>query len=84
MQATLASSGDLARVAHQGFSWTLGFQNSEALGRRGRNRSQAGAPLTEEWLQPHSPPPDKSTGPHLLSALGTVKPAGAQGVPHAR
>lgn len=84
MQATLASSGDLARGAHQGFSWTLDFQNSQALGRRGRNRSQARASLTKEWLQPHSPPPDESTGPHPLSALGTVKPAGAQGAPLAR
>lgn len=71
MQATLASQGDRARAAHQGFSWTQGFQNSEALGRRGRNRSQAGVPHAEEWPQPHSPPPDESKAPHPLSALGT-------------
>ena len=71
MQATLASQGDRAREAHQGFSWTQGFQNSEALGRRGRNRSQAGVPHAEEWPQPHSPPPDESKAPHPLSALGT-------------
>ena len=62
MQARLASEGDLARVARQGFSWPLGFQNSEALGKRGRNRSQAGSPLTEEW-----PGDGASRSPHQTS-----------------
>lgn len=62
MQDRLASEGDLARVARQGFSWPLGFQNSEALGRRGRNRSQAGSPLTDEW-----PGDGASRSPHQMS-----------------